>query len=146
VDIIVNHDPKSNTFLTQMMAHMIQCPGISPGVAMGIMGVQGSFKSMFFERLFGEQIIGRRYFANCSTESVLGHFNSKSEDKVFISLPELRCDESYKYAQALQRVITDAFKEVTNKGRDSRDVPNYARIIATFNPSASKLEFEIRRR
>jgi hypothetical protein len=142
-----NDDDASYQYLLNVLAHRFQRKQRKLGIAIVLMGAQGSGKGMLVTWI-GEQIIGNHLFAYVNDiDSVTGKFNSRLAYKALTF-----CDECSNYGGAhrsnnkLKSLITETTIPVEPKGIDSFTVDdNNAYIIASNEERPVKVEQNDRR-
>ncbi|MFK0570699.1 DUF5906 domain-containing protein [Endozoicomonas sp.] len=130
-DNICNGDSVAYQYLLDWMAHTIQKPAELPGVAIVLMGKQGTGKGVYVNE-FG-RIFGNHFKQVSSSEQLLGRFNSLLADSLLIFLDEALWGGEKKLEGALKTLITENRRMVEFKHKDMVAMDNYNRIIMATN-------------
>ena len=118
-------------YVINWMADAIQNPGRRPGVALVIRGKQGVGKGVFvneFRRLFGPHGI-----QVTQSSHLVGNFNAHLRDKLLVFADEAFWAGDKRAEGHLKAMVTEETHIVEMKGVDSRDAPNFARLIMASN-------------
>ncbi len=119
-------------YMIQYDAHVLQYPGIKPGVCTVFTGEQGSGKGTW--ALLHEGLIGREYFAMYSDiDMVVGKFTSGLSRKLIIVLDEAISFQMFEKSNALKSLITETTHKIERKGQDAFTEHSYIRFVTNTN-------------
>jgi len=143
-DIIANGNKEIAKYILGWMAYCVQYPENIPGVALILIGKQGTGKSLWVE-LFG-QIFGKHYICLQSQESLTGRFNSQLANKVLVFADEAVWKGDYKAIEKLKNNTTNPKLNLEKKGKDQIVYDSYMHIImASNNRTVLKIDTDDRR-
>lgn len=129
ISILVNHDHKSQVYLTNFLAHLVQFPGATPGVCVIFKSKQGCGKSLFLE-LFSK-IIGEEYYH----ESYNVEPNIMGKLLINVDMMGSKCIDKIK------TTMTSSHISFEPKGMGQFIISNFSRFIGTTN---NELPFKTR--
>ena len=130
-DNICDGDQAVYQYLLDWMAHAVQHPADLPGVAIVLMGRQGTGKGVFV-RHFGK-LFGKHYKLVTSQEQLLGRFNSLLADSLIVFMDEAFWGGQKEMEGTLKTLITEPDRMVEFKGKDVIPMKNYNRVIMATN-------------
>ena len=130
-DNICDGDAVSYKYLLDWMAHTVQKPEELPGVAVVLMGRQGTGKGVFVNE-FG-RIFGDHFKQVSSSEQLLGRFNSLLADSLLIFMDEALWGGEKKLEGVLKTLITESRRTIEFKHKDMVPMNNYNRLIMATN-------------
>jgi len=114
------------------LAHMVQCPGTLPRVALVFMSSQGVGKNIFFEN-FAKYILGQDlYLQTDNMEKIIGKFNM-NYNKLMVIMDEVQTKDSFTNSEAIKNMITAETLLWERKGCDPITITNVARDILFGN-------------
>ena len=137
LEIICNHNTEIFEYLINWISHIIQNPFIKTEKGIFLYSEdEGTGKSHFVKWL-GIDIFGKEYFETTNdTTSVLGHFNSILKNKLCINMDEGK-DSNYNGFKndqdRLKNCISEEYRLITEKGKESKTHPCYINWIFTSN-------------
>jgi DNA polymerase III delta prime subunit len=145
MSILTGRDDVATKYLCNWLAHLVQKPGVIPGVALVFTGKQGTGKNLFFECL-AETILGSRYWLQTSEmEKITGRFPMIKE-KLMVIMDETKGKDSFDNSETLKNLITSPKIQVEKKGIDGMTINNYSRFVfLTNNDTPVKIEASDRR-
>lgn len=120
-------------YLRKWLAHLVQKPAELPGVAIVVLGRQGTGKSIFVD-IIGK-LLGQHYLVLTRMEQLTGRFCGHLMDLLLVCANEALWGGDKAGEGALKAMITDPDMSVEFKGKDIISVSNYKRIIITSNES-----------
>ncbi len=152
IDIFINHcyylsgkNEKAKEYLLNYLAHLVQKPGILPGVALIFKSVQGIGKSLFFYKLFTNIFGINKILSTANSGDLFDRFN-RLGGKIVSILDETSGKDSFSKNEIIKNIITSETVKVENKGKDAYDVNNYCRFLFfTNNDTPIKIEMSDRR-
>ena len=130
-DNICDGDSVAYEYLLDWMAHAVQKPEELPGVAIVLMGRQGTGKGVFVNE-FGK-IFGDHFKTVSSSEQLLGRFNGVLADSVLIFMDEALWGGEKKLEGALKTLITEPRRTIEFKHKDMVPMNNYNRLMMATN-------------
>jgi len=129
---LVNYDEDSARYVLAWLAHLVQQPGIKPGVALVLKSEEGAGKSSFFEKL-GHILLGSRYFLQTEDiDKIVGRF-SMIRDRLLVCKDEMAGKDGYANVEALKHLITETEVTIEKKGVDGEIIKNYSRLVFFTN-------------
>jgi len=128
-----NFEPMYIYFLN-WLSHMVQVPQEKVGVAIVIQSEQGVGKNLFWETL-AKYMLGDEYYLTISDlDTLLNGFNKLQRNKLLIHLDEMDMfGGSVATANRMKSIITRNKITITEKGKDSYEVPCVARYVISSN-------------
>ena len=127
------------------LAHLVQKPGILPGIAVIIIGEQGTGKSTLWEQ-FGNKVLGQKYALQSSNaDDIIGKFNL-NKNKLLVVMEETEAKNTFENCSQIKTLITQPTKYYENKGKDKFKVRNCGRyVFISNNQTPVKIEHSDRR-
>ena len=133
-DVIANKNEDVYKYILVWIASVLQKPNFKTGVALVILGNQGTGKNVFTNVIC--KLMARYANENVtSIESVVGKFNAILENKKLLVLNELQSIDCNKYlnSDALKSVITDKKININQKNEPERLTENVANFMMVSN-------------
>ena len=133
-DVIANKNEEVYKYILVWIASVLQKPNFKTGVALVILGNQGTGKNVFTNVIC--KLMARYANENVtSIESVVGKFNAILENKKLLVLNELQSIDCNKYlnSDALKSVITDKKININQKNEPERLCENVANFMMVSN-------------
>lgn len=119
-------------YLKNYIAHIIQLPGVKPGVCLVKHGQEGTGKGTF-DQLINKLISDKFYKQTSSSDSVVGHFTGLLRNLIFCSLDEATSIKMYESNDKLKNLITEPTHRIEFKGKDERIENSYVRLTINSN-------------
>ena len=130
--ILCGEEEKATDYVLKYLAHMVQCPGTLPRVALVFMSSQGVGKNIFFEN-FAKYILGQDlYLQTDNMEKIIGKFNM-NYNKLMVIMDEVQTKDSFTNSEAIKNMITAETLLWERKGCDPITITNVARDIMFSN-------------
>lgn len=129
--IICNNNRAHYRYFLNWMAHMIQKPNELPGVAIVIMGPQGTGKGTVANAVM--ELTGVHGLHLDSADRLVSKFNEHLADKMFIFADESLWGGNKQQIGALKAMITERILVVEPKGKPVISVKNCKRFIFASN-------------
>jgi len=128
-----NFEPMCEYFLN-FLSHMVQSPHEKLGVAIVIQSDQGVGKNLFWETL-AKKMLGDQYYLTISDLATLtNNFNALQANKMLVHLDEMNIfGGSISTANQLKSIITRTKITITEKGKDSYEIPDSAHHVISSN-------------
>lgn len=121
-------------FLMDWLAQAVQRPQEKPGSAIVIRSAQkGSGKSMLLKFLRG--IFGRHLYSAAKADQLTGRFNGHLEETLIFGVEEGFWAGNHAANSILKDLITSEHIAIERKGLDSKNAPNFTRLIFLSNES-----------
>ena len=143
--VVCGGDSELFKYVLRWIAHAVQYPEDKSGVALLLVGGQGTGKGTFAAKLIGE--LFKDHFLHLQTDSAItGDFNASLESSYI-----LFCDEAFfsgdrKAANKLKAIMTEDRLHINPKYQPSRQINSIHRIIsASNNDHAASIEHDDRR-
>ena len=134
-NVIANKNEDIYKYIIAWIASILQRPNFKVGVALVILGKQGSGKTEFFTDIVCQLMA--RYANNNITniEDIVGKFNASLENKKLIIVNELKSVDMNKQlnSDALKSVITDKTVNINQKNEPVRLCENVANFMFVSN-------------
>ena len=130
-------DPRHARLLKSWMAWVVQNPGRKAMWAPVLQGVQGSGKSVLFLALCN--VLGPTNAIEVTKARMDSQWNDWAQGRMFLLFEEvdLGVGETAKVVgERLKTLITGETLPLNQRGRDSKDVPNYANCVFLLNDLA----------
>ncbi len=118
-------------YVVNWMAHLVQRPAELPGVALVLIGDQGTGKGSFVEPL--GQILGIHYQHATQMDKVLGRFNIHMAHALLVFCDEIVWGGNKKDEGALKGLVTERDRLVEGKFQNPITLPSYLRLIFATN-------------
>ena len=131
--VICNGNRHHYRYIKKWLSHLVQKPAELPGVALVLLGLQGTGKSIFVD-IVG-QLLGQHYLVLTRMEQLTGRFCGHLMDLLLVCANEALWGGDKAGEGALKAMITDPTMSVEFKGKDIIQVNNYKRFIVTSNES-----------
>ena len=128
---ICNGDAGLYEYVFNWMAHLVQKPAELPGVALVLIGDQGTGKGSFVAPL-GE-ILGQHYQHATQMDKVLGRFNMHMAHALLVFCDEIVWGGNKKDEGALKGLVTEHDRLVEAKFQNPITLPSYLRLIFATN-------------
>ena len=129
--VICNHDAESLVYLIRYLAHMWQKPEEKPGVAIVLLGGQGTGKGTFFQLL--ANIWTRTTLQVSSVEHIVGGFNAAMERNFIIIMDEALFSGDRRAMDRLKSMITEPSITIEQKFQPRRPISSIHRFFAASN-------------
>jgi len=134
--IICSGDGENFLYLTNLLAQLVQQPGIPSGIATALRGEPGTGKSHFVQSLM--DMFGHRHTAHLDkVEQITGKFNSALSGKVLVFADEALFAGDKRDSGALKRLITERTLLIERKGFDSIHERNCVHLFMATNHARS---------
>jgi Family of unknown function (DUF5906) len=126
--------PENSQYVLKWLASLIQKPGEHTGVALVIVGGQGSGKSTAFET-FMKKVIGSRYFGqtNNPENDLFSRFGFLKNSKVLVVIDDFNVGTLKMNADPFKAYITGETVPFESKGKMSIELLNCANFVLTTN-------------
>lgn len=131
LDNIANGDQTGYAYILNWMAFAVQRLDEPLGVALVLIGLKGSGKSMLVQ-LFG-YLFGQHTFITSRMEDAVGRFNDRLETTLLLGLEEAVAPQNKAADGTLKDLITRPTLRLEGKFFSVWDAPNHLRIIVTSN-------------
>lgn len=144
-DHLTSNSTELKNYLIQLDAHLIQMPGVKPGVCVVMTGTQGTGKGTRMRLL--RSLIGEEYFYETSDiDQVLGRFTKPIARKLVIALDECESRKMVEKNNPLKNIITEDRHRIEGKGEPSYIENSYVRLnISSNDENVVKIEASDRR-
>ena len=129
--VICNRQRESLIYLIKFLAHMWQKPEEKPGVAIVLLGGQGTGKGTFFQLL--ANIWTRTTLQVSSVEHIVGGFNAAMERNFIINMDEALFSGDRRAMDRLKSMITEPTITIEQKYQPRRTVGSIHRFFAASN-------------
>jgi len=130
--LLCNHEEEATQYLIQYIADIFQNPQNLPGIAIVMIGDQGTGKDIVVE--FIQNIIGKEYLTKTANfNSLFGTFNCALKNKLVIRINEVSGKDGYGQKEKLKDLITESDIIINEKGLKQYTLKNYARLIMYSN-------------
>ena len=130
-DCICDGDQALFDYVVSWMAHLVQKPAELPGVALVLIGDQGTGKGSFVEPL--GQILGIHYQHATQMDKVLGRFNMHMANALLVFCDEIVWGGNKKDEGALKGLVSERDRLVEGKFQNPLTLPSYLRLIFATN-------------
>lgn len=138
VEPVLNHikyiwcknNPEVFIYVISWLAFCVQYPFIKIGVALVVLGEQGSGKGIIM-RLISDYF--GKYFKTLRSTEAFGRFNSAIEDALFILFDEAYFSRSGDQRSNMKRLITETKLSVEEKGFESRQIESCCNVAIFTN-------------
>ncbi|MDB2596156.1 DUF5906 domain-containing protein [Pseudomonadales bacterium] len=131
LNCVCNGDTALYNYVINWLAHLIQKPAELPGVALVLIGDQGTGKGSFVEPL--GHIIGQHYQHATQMDKVLGRFNMHMANALLVFCDEIVWGGNKKDEGALKGLVTEHDRLVEGKFQNPITLPSYLRLIFATN-------------
>ena len=129
--VICNGNQENFAYLVQYLAHMWQNPEEKPGVAVVLLGGQGTGKGTFFQLL--ANIWSKTTLQVSSVDHVVGGFNAAMERNLIITMDEALFAGDRRSMDRLKSMITEPTITIEQKYQPRRSVQSIHRFFAASN-------------
>jgi len=151
-DKFVNHvkelfGPKNSDYVFKWLANIVQRPGYKSGVALVVVGGQGTGKSTIFEEIM-RRIIGQKYFGqtNNPENDLFSRFGYLRNSKVLVVLDDFNIGAIKVNSDPFKSYVTGGTVPYECKGKMTISLLNCANYVLTTNkPHPVKLDDDDRR-
>ena len=137
VAMLLNQDPLHYDFLLDILAHTVQYPEIKLGIAIGLVGKQGTGKSFMWsiiERLIGQQPDSKATYVTAKPEkNVYGDNNPNIREALFCRITEVNQAKMARHVGELRTYITDFLVETRSLYCKAFDIANFTRFFFDTN-------------
>jgi hypothetical protein len=129
--IICNNNPEIYDYLIKYLSHMIQNPDEKPGIAIVLLGRQGTGKGMFFRLL--QAIWTTTALQVSNVQNVIGQFNAILEHTYVVCMDEALFAGNKKDIDRLKSLITEPVIMIEQKYQPARHNRSIHRLFAASN-------------
>lgn len=129
---LARNDPKVKEYLIQMDAHLIQKPGIKPGVCIIMKGKQGAGKGTR-GRLLNALISDDYFYSTGDSDKVLGRFTKPVSKKLVLELDECVSNKMFESSARLKNLITEKTYTIEGKGESAYNENSFCRVVGNTN-------------
>lgn len=133
VGLVSSHDEKTETYLHNLFAHMVQKPYEKSGVCVCFIGDQGVGKSLINQKV--GKIFGPSYFYETSApeNDVFNIFNSGTERTIMLFMDEVDFKTNKTNAPKLKTLISSPKAWYRKKGHDGVELDDYRNVFMATN-------------
>lgn len=131
LNVICAGDAALFRYLMMYVAHMLQHPGIKPGIIIALLGGQGTGKGTFFRILY--RVWSRTTLIVSDVNQIVGTFNAALERNYVICMDEALFSGDKKSIERLKSLVTEPVIHVEQKYQPSRSIESFHRFFATSN-------------
>ena len=130
---LAEEDEEMAEYLTNWIGHMFQYPEQLPETVIVLKGQSGCGKDTLVELL--EKIINNpKYIIRTDApEDIFGTFNALAENKLVVQINEQSNSNAVEYLEKIKNFATATTMNIQNKGRETRVVKSYIRLIISSN-------------
>ncbi|TXG77614.1 hypothetical protein E6Q11_02475 [Candidatus Dojkabacteria bacterium] len=118
-------------WLMGYFAHLFQCPGEKPLVALVFKGEKGVGKSALVERV--GHLLGNTFTSVDNGRYLTGNFNSHLQNNLLFLLEEAFWSGDKSAEGPLKNLVTNKRQRIEFKNLESFDAPNYSRVVIIGN-------------
>ena len=127
-----NGDDKTNEYLLNWFAHIIQKPNVKTQVAIVIPSeTEGNGKNIILNQI--EKILGSLYLSTSSVDDIIGTFNPLAEGRILINLNECTWAGRKQQSGMLKALVTEDTMRINNKNVKPYMIENYSNVVVTSN-------------
>jgi hypothetical protein len=129
--VICSNDDTLYHYVIRWMADAVQHPSRKPGVALVLIGQEGTGKGVFvsnFGKLFGSHFLHLTNFT-----PLIQNFNGFMDEALVIFCDEANWNNDSRAASILKALITEPTTMIERKGFDAEHMRNYSRFIIASN-------------
>lgn len=126
------NDDKFFKWFIDWLSLIVQKPYKITRVAVVLKSVEGIGKGIFSD-FYGNKIIGYSYEGGTSNNGVLGQFNTKVENVIFLNIDEVKKKDITDNHSQFYRYVGSDILAIEGKGVNTKDVTNYLNIWLTTN-------------
>ncbi len=130
-DVICFGNQEYADYLLDWMADAVQNPARLPGIAVALLGGQGTGKGQLVNYL--GKVFGRHYLPLHDAEMLVGKHTPHLAEALLVFADEAMFQDSANIVGSLKTVITEPRRMVNPKGKDMFTVDNYVRLIMASN-------------
>lgn len=141
LEFILNHirllcgkDELLFNYTIKWLACIFQQPAFKNNISILFKSIkQGMGKNLFFDLI--RNMIGHKYCCviDKPERDVFGTFNSLMENKLLVLFDEMAGKVGFKYDEEIKALITSNTIDITSKGKATKTVNNYTKIIMNTN-------------
>jgi len=124
-------------YLLKYLAHLVQYPGVKPGVAFLMTGPEGGGKSTFFSLLFQALVGELHMLQTAKADDIVGRFNQVGE-KLVVIWEETSGRDSWTNANLVKTLVTEERQAIEKKGKDAVVMKIPTRLFFFSNEDAGK--------
>lgn len=128
---ICGGDDALRNFFLDWCAHMVQCPGEKPRIALVMIGAPGCGKGLVAQMLMA--MIGATYSVQVGSEQLSGHWNAQLVDKVLIFADEVNRSNDAAAQDRLKMLITERQLTERQKYQPEKTVSTFMRVLCSSN-------------
>jgi hypothetical protein len=132
---ICGNNPICSDYLEQYIAHIVQYPGIKPGVGVLLQGAQGMGKGTLFRLL--ESLFGIYVAEINDIEQIFGKFTSMISAKLVIFIDEAEGSKIWSKDGPIKTHITEKTVKIEQKGVDAYNEDSFGRYFFATNEENS---------
>jgi hypothetical protein len=132
-DVICSGNEEWNEYVISWISDMFQNPNNKKGTSIGIKGKQGSGKSVIFDDLIIQKILGTDYGLHTENDPFEGNFNGILKGKLLVNMDEGSWDTTRKTSGKIKSCITQMTEKIHEKHKPERIYTNYKRFVFTTN-------------
>lgn len=125
-------DEKVYHWVLMWLASIFQRPGDKPPTSIALLGLQGTGKSLIFEKLLGK-MLGRYYGASGSMDDIVGRFSGHLIGKLLWLSEETLFSGDKKGMNRLKDRISSGSIDIEKKHIDKFVMPSFTRYVFTSN-------------
>lgn len=132
--VLCNEDEASYYYVVKWLAHMFQYPRELPQTCLIFTGSQGCGKGVVWDAL-RKHVFGK-YFEYCnSLGQITGKFNGRLDQKLMANGDEAKATKKKWDVDfsVLKSIVTNSILPIEEKGKESRVIYNFIRLILTSN-------------
>tara|TARA_R110002020_G_scaffold474863_1_gene707762 strand:+ start:17 stop:2494 length:2478 start_codon:yes stop_codon:yes gene_type:complete len=127
-----NGDDKTNEYLLNWFAHIIQKPNEKTQVAIVIPSeTEGNGKNIILNQI--QKILGSLYLSTSSVDDIIGTFNPLAEGRILINLNECTWAGRKQQSGMLKALVTEDTMRINNKNVKPYMIDNYSNVVVTSN-------------
>ena len=130
-DVICDSDQETFDYLFRYLAHMVQKPEEKPGIAIVLLGGQGTGKGVFGEML--RRIWPSSVLLSSDVKRIVAGFNADLERAYAVFLDEALFVGDKASTERLKNLITELYVQIEQKYEPSRMIRSVHRIFAASN-------------
>ena len=133
LNVICNGDKELCKYICNWFAHIFQKPGEKIGIALVLVGMQGTGKTVFTNVVC--RLCGSYGLENANLKNISGKYNTLLKDKILVVANEI--DPKYGHesssANNLKTLITEKSIDINSKHKDAVIGSNFANFILVSN-------------
>ena len=130
-DVICDSDQETFDYLIRYLAHMVQKPEEKPGIAIVLLGGQGTGKGVFGEML--RRIWPSSVLLSSDVKRIVAGFNADLERAYAVFLDEALFVGDKASTERLKNLITELYVQIEQKYEPSRMIRSVHRFFAASN-------------